>query len=125
MKKLLLICSLFIGLATLSYAQSVAVTGSPVEKAKLLQKQLKLTDLQTTKIAAIYKGSAEQFDKIKANAKGNNEKMMVAIKPLRAATITKIKAVLKPRQAAAYDKLVAASAAGSDTGWSDGWSATK
>ena len=125
MKKILLICCLFIGLTAAAYAQaSHAAVGNPEEKAKGLQKELKLTDGQTTKVAAIYKESAEKFEKIKAKENGNTDKMVVAIRPLREATVKKIKAVLTPAQAVKYDKLVKDTKGAGGNGWSDGWSAT-
>ena len=126
MKKVLLICCLLIGLTSVNYAQtSHPATADPAEKAKGLQKQLKLTDAQTAKIAAIYKESAEKFEKIKAKEQGNTNKMLVAIRPLRAATIKKIKGVLTPAQAVKYDKLIKDNKkGGAGNGWSDGWSST-
>ncbi|MDB5025259.1 MAG: hypothetical protein JWP78_3014 [Mucilaginibacter sp.] len=125
MKRILSICFLFTGLVSASYAQinRPGIT-DPVEKAKSLQKELKLTDSQTAKIAAIYKESAEKFDKIKARDHGDTNKMLVAIRPLRAATIKKIKNVLAPAQAVKYDKLIKDNKGGNGNGWSDGWSAT-
>jgi periplasmic protein CpxP/Spy len=124
MKKILLICCLFIGIAATGYAQTNnAASPDPVVKAKGLQKQLKLSDDQTSKIAAIYKESAQKFDKIKADEHGNTNKMVVAIRPLRTATIKKIKGVLTPGQAVKYDKLIKDVHSGGN-GWSDGWSST-
>lgn len=123
MKKLMFIICMFFGLTVAANAQTKVSTADPVVKAKELQGKLKLTDSQTTKIAAIYQESAQKFDKIKAEQKGNNDKMLVAIRPLRATTIKKIKAVLTPAQKASYDKMVKGSGKVS-TGWSDGWSAT-
>jgi protein CpxP len=124
MKKILLICCLFMGSIMVSNAQSpVAGTPDPVEKAKGLQKELRLTDPQTTKIAAIYKESSQKFEKIKADEHGNTNKMLVKITPLRTATIKKIKAVLTPAQAVKYDKLVK-DPKQAGNGWSDGWSST-
>lgn len=124
MKKLLLMCCLFIGFMTAGFAQTNHPTvADPAEKAKGLQKELKLTDDQTAKVAAIYKESAEKFDKIKASEHGNTDKMMVSIRPLRAATVKKIKAVLTPRQAVKYNKLLKeTNNSGVNGGWSDGWS---
>ena len=122
MRKLILICSLFVGLVVKANAQTApATTTDPAEKAKGLQKQLKLSDAQTTKVAAIYKESSEKFEKIKVAEKGNTNKMTTAIAPLRTATIKKIKAILTPKQAVQYDKLIKdpKSVGG---GWSDGWS---
>jgi len=125
MKRILSICCLLIGLTSANYAQTNRpATTDPVEKAKSLQKELKLTDQQTTKIAAIYKESAQKFDKIKAEEHGNTNKMLTAIRPLRAATIKKIKNVLTPAQAVKYDKLIKDNKGGNGNGWSDGWSAT-
>ena len=76
------------------------------EKAKGLQKQLKLTDEQTAKIAAICKESAEQCERIIKVEHGNSAKMGKSIRPLRAGTIKKIEGVLTPDQAAKYDVLI-------------------
>jgi protein CpxP len=121
MKKILLMCCLFMAFIAAGHAQ----TAEPMEKAKGLQKQLKLTDKQTEKVGAIYKESAEKFDKIKVKEHGNTNKMMESVGPLRVATIKKIKAVLTPAQAVKYDKLVKESKNSSvNGGWSDGWSST-
>ncbi|MFB9840742.1 hypothetical protein [Mucilaginibacter ginsenosidivorans] len=122
MKRILLICCLFIGISTAARAQ-VKSTTDPIEKAKGLQKELKLTDEQTAKVAAIYKESAEKFEKIKVAKKGNTNKMMADIAPLRAATIKKIKTVLTPKQAVKYEKMVNDTHKTGGSGWSDGWSA--
>ena len=123
MRKILSVYCLLIGLTTASYAQQGTKNiTDPVEKAKGLQKQLKLTDHQTTTIAAIYKESAEKFDKIRTQEKGDNNKMLVAIRPLRAQTIKKIKAVLTPAQSAKYDRLLRSNTAPGGSGWGDGWS---
>jgi len=123
MKKLFLICCLFTGIITAGFAQSKSGTPSdPVQKAKGLQKELKLSDDQTSKVAAIYKESAQEFDKIKAKEHGDTNKMLVAVGPLRKATIKKIKAVLTTGQAAKYDILVKENKGGNlNGGWSDGW----
>jgi periplasmic protein CpxP/Spy len=131
MKKILLMCCLFIGSIAAVNAQTnhAATSADPKEKAIGLKKQLKLSDKQTTKIAAIYKESAEEYDKIKAEDKGNTNKMLQAVGPLRAATIKKIKKVLTPTQAVKFDKLIkdskkSSSNGGWSDGWSDGWSST-
>jgi protein CpxP len=124
MKRILLLCCLFVGLTAASYSQTKKTTTDPVEKAKSLQKELKLSDDQTSKIAAVYKESSEKFDKIKVADKGNTDKMMKDIGPLRSATIKKIKTILTPTQAANYDKLIKENKGGKSNGWSDGWSAT-
>jgi periplasmic protein CpxP/Spy len=124
MKKLLLICCLFIGFTTAGRAQADHPTVSdPAEKAKGLQKELHLTDHQTAKIALIYQESAKKFGEIKAKENGDTNKMLADIGPLRAATIKKIKALLTYHQAVKYDKLIKVSSSSSiNGGWSDGWS---
>lgn len=110
-----------LGLASLSFAQTKNT--EPEQKAKGLQKQLKLTDEQTSKIAAIYTQSAAKFDEIKKKDNGETNKMLVDVGPLRKATIAKIKALLNAHQAAEYDELVKQGKSSSlNGGWSDGWS---
>jgi protein CpxP len=121
MRKLLLICCMFFGLTAVAISQ-VKSTADPSEKAKGLQKQLKLTDEQTTKVAAIYKESSQKFEKIKVQEHGNTDKMTAAMGPLRTATIKKIKALLTPAQAVKYDKLIKETNTANGSGWSDGWS---
>lgn len=123
MKKILLICCLVIGITAARAQGPHPTVGTPEEKAKGLQKELKLTDKQTDKIQAIYKESAEKFEKIKKDEHGNTDKMVVAVRPLREATVKKIKAVLTPAQAVKYEKLVKDTKGGGN-GWTDGWSST-
>src|ERR1700710_393582 len=97
MKKLIMMCCLFIGISATSFAiGNLSETPDPMLKAKGLQKELKLTDKQTDKIAGIYKESAEKYEKIKKEEHGNSDKMLPKIMPLRTATIKKIKEVLTP-----------------------------
>ncbi|MFA6084303.1 hypothetical protein [Mucilaginibacter sp.] len=119
MKKIMMLCGLIIGFATAVSAQTAAVSS---EKAKELQKQLKLTDKQTARISAIYQQSSQKFEKIKKDEHGDNAKMMVAIKPLRTETIQKIKAELTPVQKAKYDKLLTNKVKPGGLAWGEGWS---
>jgi hypothetical protein len=57
-------------------------------------------------IAAINKETLEQCEKIKKAAHGDSNKMSKALRPLRAATIKKVRSLLTPDQAAKYDVLV-------------------
>ena len=106
MEKIWLICCLLIGFTAVNYAQVTHATNDPVEKAKGLQNELKLTDKQTTKIAVIYRGCAEHYERIKKAERGNTDKMATSVRPLRAATIKKIESVLTPDQAAKYAALI-------------------
>jgi Spy/CpxP family protein refolding chaperone len=95
------------GLTAATYAQTTHPgVGADMERAKFWQKQLNLTDKQTEKIAAIYKETLEYCEKMKRVAHGNSNKMSNSIRPLRAATIKKVRSVLTPDQAAKYDVLV-------------------
>lgn len=118
MKKLLLICLLFIGVASAAIAQSAVYgTFDTKQRAKKLQQSLKLTDNQTAKIAAVYSEAAATFEKIKVKEKGDNAKIAVAFRPVRDEAIAKIKAVLQPKQVIEYDKLIKANASSSYEGW--------
>ena len=118
-------CCLFIGLTTAGFAQTKGASTDPAEKAKGLQKELKLSDEQTAKVATIYAESESEFDKIKAKEHGNTNKMLKDVGPLRIATIKKIKKILTPVQDKKYNKLLKSSSdQGLNAGWSGGWSAT-
>ena len=125
MRKILTMCCLFFGLTIAANAQAnhPGIT-DPVEKAKALQKQLRLSDDQTSKIAVIYQDSEQKFDKIKAADNGNTNKMMNDIGPLRTATIRKVKSVLNHTQTVKYDELIKQTKGSSGNGWTDGWSST-
>ncbi len=124
MKKLLLVCCLFVGLAATSFAQSTpAPPSDPQQRAKALQKELKLSDDQTSKIAAIYQESAKKFDKIKEKEHGDTNKMLVDVAPLRKTTVAKIKSLLSSKQAEKYNTLISENkGSGLQGGWSGGWS---
>ena len=124
MKKVWQICCLLIGLTAASYAQvSHPEPGNAEEKAKGLQKQLTLTNDQTTKVAAIYKESTEKFEKIKKAEHGDADKMKKPSLSLRAATIKKIKGVLTPNQAVKFDAMIKQTKKDGGIDWSDAWSA--
>jgi Spy/CpxP family protein refolding chaperone len=106
MKKFLLICCFLVGITAVSRAQGGGMRRSPEEQAKNLQTQLKLTDDQTTKVTAIYKDQAVKRDSIRTAANGDRQAMMQAMMPLMKSTGDKIKAILTPEQATAYDKLM-------------------
>ena len=104
MKKLLLMCCFLIGITAVSRAQGGGQRRSPEDQAKQLQTQLSLNDDQTTKITAIYKDQATKRDSIRTAANGDRDAMMKAMMPLMMSTSTKIKAILTPDQAAAFQK---------------------
>jgi len=106
MKKFLLMCCLFIGLTAVCRAQGGGMRRSPEDRAKDLQTQLKLTDDQTTKITAVYKAQAVKMDSVRTAANGDRQAMRSAMMPLMKDTNNKIKAILTPEQATAYQKML-------------------
>ena len=105
MRKILLMCCLFLGIAAVSRAQGGGQRMSPADRAKQLQTQLTLTDDQTAKITAIYQTQATKMDSIRTAANGDRDAMMQGMRPLMMATNDKIKAILTPDQATAYQKI--------------------
>ena len=104
-----MLCCFVLGISAVSFAQGGGgrMQRSPEEQAKGLQTQLKLDDTQTAKIVAIYQTQAKSMDSVRTAANGDRQAMMQAMRPMREATTTKIKAVLTADQAAAYDKMMA------------------
>ena len=99
MKKILLVCCFLLGIAAVSHAQGMR--RSPEERAKQLKTQLNLTDDQTAKITAIYTTMNTKMDSVR-NAGGDMSSFM----PIMTSTNDKIKAILTPEQATAYQKIV-------------------
>ena len=106
MKKFLLMCCFLIGITAVCRAQGGGMRRSPEDRAKDLQTQLKLTDDQTTKIMAIYKAQATKMDSVRTAANGDRQAMRSAMMPLMKDSNDKIKAILTPEQATAYDKIM-------------------
>jgi|ERR1041385_591630 Spy/CpxP family protein refolding chaperone len=106
MKKFLLMCCFLIGITAVCRAQGGGMRKSPEDRAKDLQTQLKLTDDQTTKITAIYKAQATKMDSVRTAANGDRQAMRSAMMPLMKDTNDKVKAILTPDQATAYDKII-------------------
>ena len=112
MKKLMLVCCFVIGAASMSFAQggqggqgAGRMRPDPAAQAARLKDALKLSDDQTTKITAIYAAQAAKQDSLVKAANGDFSTLRTAFAPMREATNAKIKAVLTPEQAAAYDKM--------------------
>jgi Spy/CpxP family protein refolding chaperone len=105
MRKFLLMCCLFLGITAVSRAQGGGQRMSPDERAKQLQTQLKLTDDQTAKITVILQAQATKMDSVRTAANGDRDAMRAGMMPIRTASNDKIKALLTPDQAAAYQKM--------------------
>jgi periplasmic protein CpxP/Spy len=100
MKKIMLMCCILLGITAVSRAQG-GQRRSPEERAKMLQTQLKLSDDQTAKITALYTAQTAKVDSVR-NAGGDRS----AFRPIMEATNEKIKAILTPEQATAYQKMM-------------------
>lgn len=98
-------CCFLIGITAASHAQGGGMRASAEDRAKQLQTQLKLTDDQTAKITDIYKAQRTKMDSIRTASNGDRDAMRTAMMPLMQDTNTKVKAVLTPDQATAYDKI--------------------
>jgi len=105
-----MMCCFVLGISAVSFAQGGGggrMQRSPEEQAKGLQTQLKLTDDQTAKVTAIYQMQAKSMDSVRTASNGDRQAMMQAMRPMREATNTKVKAVLTADQVTAYDKMQA------------------
>ncbi len=100
MKKFLLMCCFLVGVTAVSRAQG-GMRMSPEDRAKQLQTQLKLSDDQTTKVTAIYTAMAKSVDSLR-NAGGDR----TAFRPIMQSANDKVKALLTPDQATAYQKMM-------------------
>jgi Spy/CpxP family protein refolding chaperone len=106
MKKLLLMCLVLVGLTTICRAQGGVMRMNPADRAKQMQTQLTLTDDQTAKVTAILQMQASKMDSVRTAANGDRDAMRSAMMPIMTATNDKIKAILTPEQAAAYQKML-------------------
>lgn len=107
MKRFLFLFYIFIGITKVGLSQTNQLTDKDFfEKAKRLQKLLSLTNVQTNKLAAIFKDASQKFERLKINGSGNVNKLTAAIAPLRTQTINKINVVLTPEQEVKFDKLI-------------------
>jgi protein CpxP len=105
MKKLLLLCCIMLGITAVSRAQGGGRPQmSPVDQAAALKTSLALTDDQTAKITVIYTAQAKSRDSLMTAANGDMQSVRPAMTAIRTATTTKIKAVLTPDQATAWQK---------------------
>lgn len=105
MKKILLMCSLLLGITVASHAQGGGrMRMSPADRAKAMQSQLKLSDDQTAKITAIYQAQATKMDSVRTASNGDRSAMMQAMRPMMQDTRAKVNAVLTSDQQTAWKK---------------------
>jgi protein CpxP len=99
MKKIMMICLFVLGISAVSHAQG-RTRMTTADRVKAMKETYKLTDDQVTKITAIYDAQTKSMDSLR-NAGGD---MRTQMRPMMQATNDKVKAVLTPEQAAAYQK---------------------
>lgn len=102
----MLMCCFLLGITAVGRAQGGGMRMTPADRAKQLQTQLKLNDDQTAKIEAIYTAQNAKRDSIRTAANGDRDAMMQAMRPLMQVTNDKIKAILTPDQATAFQKIL-------------------
>jgi Spy/CpxP family protein refolding chaperone len=103
MKRLLLMCCFLVGISTVGFAQSRTMR-TPAEQADRLKTSLKLNDEQVAKVQVIYEGQAKSIDSLRKAMDGDMSGMREKFMPIMTATSAKIKAVLTPEQAIAFQK---------------------
>jgi periplasmic protein CpxP/Spy len=107
MRKILLMCCFLLGVTAFCRAQGGGgMRRSPADQASALQTQLNLTDDQKAKVVTILTAQATKRDSIRTASNGDRDAMMQAMMPLMKDTNSKIKAILTPDQATAYDKMI-------------------
>jgi Spy/CpxP family protein refolding chaperone len=110
MKKLLLMCCVLMGISAISFAQNNRPNQNnrgmrtPTEQANQLKESLKLNDEQSAKIKTIYEGQSKSMDSLRTALAGDRSGMREKMMPIITTTTDKIKAVLTPEQATAFQK---------------------
>jgi protein CpxP len=99
MKKMMMICLFLLGISAVSYAQG-RQRMSAADRVKAMKESLKLSDDQVTKITAVYDAQMKSIDSLR-NAGGDMRSQM---RPMMQAANEKVKAILTPEQAAAWQK---------------------
>ncbi|MFD1256541.1 hypothetical protein ACFQ3S_07005 [Mucilaginibacter terrae] len=111
MKKILMVCCFVLGISAVSFAQGGGgggrMGGNPADQVKRMQTALKLTDDQAAKALVIYQAQAKSMDSARTAAGDDRQAWMQAMRPMREATNTKIKALLTAEQVTAFDKMQA------------------
>ena len=103
MKKLLFVCLLTATISTAGFAQGFQQK-TPAERAADLKSSLALNDDQTAKITAIYTVRAKSMDSLMIALNGDFGSMREKMTPITTSTNAKVKALLTPEQAAAFQK---------------------
>lgn len=101
MKKIMMICLFVLGISAVSFAQGGGRQRmTTADRVKAMKDNLKITDDQAAKITVIYDAQTKSMDSLR-NAGGD---MRTQMRPMMQATMEKVKAILTPEQAAAWQK---------------------
>lgn len=107
MKKIMLVCAFVLGVSAVSFAQGGRPQRTPEEQVTQLKTQITgITDAQSAKLLVIYQAQTKSMDSLRTAANGDMAAMREKRAPLTAAYNAKIKAVLTPEQATAFQKMV-------------------
>lgn len=101
-------CAFVLGVSAVSFAQG-GQRRTPAEQVDRLKTQLTgITDDQSKKLLVIYEAQAKSMDSLRTavGQGGDRAAMMQKRAPITAAYNAKIKAVLTPEQATAFQKTV-------------------
>jgi periplasmic protein CpxP/Spy len=111
MKKLLLVCLLAVGASAMSFAQGgpggggMRGGGTPEQQLERLKTQITgITDAQSAKLLAIYAASAKRTDSLRTATGDDRTAYREKSAPITAERNAKVKAVLTPEQATAWQK---------------------
>lgn len=109
MKKIMLVCAFILGVSAVSFAQGGGggrPQRTPAEQVEQLKTQITgISDDQTKKLLVIYEAQTKSMDSLRTAANGDMAAMREKRAPLTAAYNAKIKAVLTPEQATAFQKM--------------------
>ena len=110
MKKVFLVCALALGVSAASFAQG-GMRATPEQQIERLKTQLTgITDAQSAKLLVIYQARAKSMDSLRTAVGDDMQSMFPKMAPITANYNAKVKAVLTPEQATAFQKQVDAQA---------------
>jgi periplasmic protein CpxP/Spy len=103
MKKIFLVAAFVLGISAVSFAQGMP---SPQEQLDRFKTQVTgITDAQSAKLLVIYQAQAKSMDSLFQSG-GEPQTMFPTMQKMMATNDAKIKTVLTPEQATAYQKQV-------------------
>ncbi|MFD0749454.1 hypothetical protein ACFQZS_04825 [Mucilaginibacter calamicampi] len=107
MKKIMLVCAFVLGVSAVSFAQGGGrMNQTPEQQLERFKTQIAgITDAQSAKLMVIYQAQAKSMDSLrKANEGGDMMALFPKMQPIQNGYNAKIKALLTPEQATAFQK---------------------